>query len=105
MRGTLLLPPPCWALRGTKLLLPAQSNSINVRDSPQAVGVRVSTLSRDWSMPDEKTPLPREWLADCATEPRPGMKTWPRGIAFRFPFCPELVVGVPGFELLAPFRK
>ena len=33
------------------------------------------------------------------------MKTWPSGIAFRFPFWPELDVGVPGFPLLAPFRK
>src|ERR1700722_6804167 len=104
MRGSLLSPPPCWELKGLKPLAPAQSNSINVRDSPQAVGVRVSTLSRDWSGPDVNTLLPREWFAPCATGPSPGMLTWPSGIEFRLPFWPELVDEVPGFEVLLPSR-
>ena len=54
-----------WA---AKLLQPDQSNSMNVRDSPQAVGVRVSMLILVCSGLNVKTPLPREWLAAA----RPG---------------------------------
>src|SRR5260370_11581397 len=43
-----------------KLPLPAKSNSMKVRDSPQAVGVRVSTLSRVSRGLWTQTPLPRE---------------------------------------------
>src|SRR5690348_18019326 len=47
-RGSKLSPPPCCRVLQLKSLQPAQSNSKNVRDSPQAVGVRVSMLMRDW---------------------------------------------------------
>src|SRR5260370_17173576 len=40
-----------------KLPLPAKSNSMKVRDSPQAVGVRASTLSRVSRGPSTHPPL------------------------------------------------
>ena len=47
--------------------LPAKSNSTKVRDSPQAVGVRVSTLRRVSRGLCEKFPLPRELAVLCGT--------------------------------------
>src|SRR6516162_8290199 len=92
-----------------KLLQPDQYHSQNVRDSPQAVGVRVSMSIRDCCGLNSNTPLPREWLADCATAPEPGpppgMKTWPTGIEFILPFWPELDEGVPGLALFCPWKK
>src|SRR5215469_4440855 len=104
-RGSRLSPPACCTVWQLKLLQPEKSHSKKVRDSPQAVGVRVSTLNRDCCGLNMKTPLPREWLADCGTRPRPGTTCGPIGKAFKLPFCPALDVGVPGFPLLAPCRK
>src|SRR5215472_8952945 len=105
-RGRRLSPPACCSVWQLKLLHPEKSNSKNVRDSPQAVGVRVSMLILDCCGLNSKTPLPREVAADCACGGRPGTIIGPlSGIAGRFPFWRALDVGRPGLPLEAPFRK
>src|SRR5215469_139103 len=97
-RGTRLSPPPCCRVWQLKLLQPDQSNSKKVRDSPQAVGVRVSILILDWFGLNSKMLLPRECCADCGKEPRPGTFIWPRGIESNVPFWRTVEL------LLAPLR-
>src|SRR5215831_6555350 len=105
-RGTKLSPPPCCRVWQLKLVQPLQSISKNVRASPQAVGVRVSTLNLVCCGVHEKTPLPREWLADAGCGGRPGTIMGPlSGTEFRLPFCPEFDDIVPGIGVLAPCRK
>src|SRR5215467_4735298 len=102
----MLSPPPCCRVWQLKLLQPDQSNSKNVRDSPQAVGVRVSMLILDCCGLHVNTPFPREWLADDGWFGRPGTTIGPlSGNVSRFPFWPEFVVGLPGLALWAPLRK
>src|SRR5207237_7602607 len=101
-RGSRLSPPSCCSVWQLKLLQREKSHSRNVRASPQAVGVRVSTLNLVCCGLHVKTPLPREWFNCDATLPRPGTNPPLSGTAFKFPFCPELDDIVPGLPLLAP---
>src|SRR5919198_4472384 len=102
----MLLPPPCCRVWQLKLLQPDQSNSKKVRDSPQAVGVRVSMLILDCCGLNSKTPFPLECWREVGCNGRPGTAIGPLiGNASRFPFWPELEVGVPGLPLLAPLKK
>src|SRR5215469_8747335 len=101
----MLLVPACCRVWQLKLLHREKSNSKNVRDSPQGVGVRVSMLILDCCGVNSNTPLPREWLTGCATKPSPGTNIWPSGTDSRFPFWRIVEVGVPGFPLAAPCKK
>src|SRR5262249_49070267 len=101
-RGRRLSPPSCCKVWQLKLLQREKSHSRNVRASPQAVGVRVSTLNLDCCGLDVNIPLPREWACPGWTVPRPGTNCSPIGSEFRLPFWPKLEEGVPGFTLLFP---
>src|SRR5262252_2637633 len=89
-RGTRLSPPACCKVWQLKLLQPEKSHSKNVRASPQAVGVRVSTLNRVCSGLAMNAPLPRECPGGFTWTGRPGTKIGPlSGKAGTFPFWPE----------------
>src|SRR6202035_4021496 len=84
-----------------KVPLPAKSNSTKVRDSPHAVGVRVSTLRRVSRGLCEKEPLPREVAVLCGTK-FPGVgkpeTVFPEelsGAVSKLPVTPTVVVWLP----------
>src|SRR5712691_5745702 len=80
-------------LPGTNWLPLAQSNSMKVRASPQAVGVRVSTLSFDCCAESEvmSLPLDRATLPARVTAAPIAETCWCSGAEFSEPLLPKLV--------------
>src|SRR5215469_769818 len=104
-RGRRLSPPACCSVWQLKLLHPEKSNSKKVRDSPQAVGVRVSMLILDCCGLNSKTPLPRECPLEDATPVVPGTANWPSGIESKVPFWSALEPALLPGTVPPPCRK
>src|SRR5712691_140534 len=95
-------------LPGTNWLPLAQSNSMKVRASPQAVGVRVSKLTFDCcgEMKVRLVPRERAGLGASGKTPATGAPKWKcSGAAFNAPLLPKFVVVFVVVLGLPPVKK
>src|SRR6266849_877953 len=101
-----LLVETSWLLPGRNWLPLPQSNSMKVRASPQAVGVRVSKLTFDCCGEKKVMSAPRERAALAALAKAGGPPVWTcSGTELSAPLLPKLVVEAVVVFGLPPLKK